>query len=100
MRAQTCQQRPARPEAALYLLRPGLPRAKIGPRRARAKFPNGNSRRRQKMESFGQIGADLGSIAVVKDRGDSRTHPLGTKTWLLRRKRVSRGPVWRGRDRA
>ena len=32
MRAQTCQQRPARPEAALYRVLSGLPRAKFRPR--------------------------------------------------------------------
>src|SRR5436190_15457006 len=34
MRAQTCQQRPARPEAVLYRVSPGLPRAKFPPRSA------------------------------------------------------------------
>jgi hypothetical protein len=39
MRARTCQQRPARPEAAIYPLRPCLPRAKIGPLRMGRKSP-------------------------------------------------------------
>ena len=37
MRAQTCQQRPARPEAVLYRVSPGLPRAKFRPRQTAGK---------------------------------------------------------------
>jgi hypothetical protein len=59
MRARTCQQPPARSEAAVYPLPHLLPRAKIGPFRMGRRFPNPRSNHPHTMGS-GQNGADTG----------------------------------------